>query len=247
MPTEFWYPISSTPHDLPASSDDFTAHVAANKNVACRPSGGRAGPIVHDDTTWDERTGAGTQALNIDWPGPISVLTGVFTGAIRHSGDGSSVNRFSRFTNAAGTSATVYVNVTDTSASFVSSSLVDVSNAATYRPDGGSWVVADYANDQTIFVRIGNASAGTAYVSSVWGELGYEPPAGGFAFLLQLAGLGALPFVGAMDFGHFTRYLAWRRAYHPRHTLMRDRAEILRAWDDVKSYRHPAFFLPKMA
>jgi hypothetical protein len=44
-----------------------------------------------------------------------------------------------------------------------------------------------------------------------------------------------------MDFGHFVQFLSWREKYHPRHTKMLD-DEIITAWREIKSYRHPVFF-----
>jgi hypothetical protein len=79
----------------------------------------------------------------------------------------------------------------------------------------------------------------------MWGQLTYESPTGGLVFLLQLAGLGALPFVGAMDFSHFMRYLAWRRAHHPRHTILTG-DEVRQAWRELREYRAPRFFLPAL-
>lgn len=170
---------------------------------------------------------------------------GVFTAGFRHRASAGTPQRALYFVNAAGTpGGAAIANVTDATTSYADAGPNDVSNAATYRPGGGSWVLADFDDETSIFARVHTTSGigNNSVVTSVWGQIEYVGQSGGFTFLLQLAGLGALPFVGAMDFQQFLRYLSWRRAHHPRHTLMRDRAEILRAWDEVKSYRHPRFF-----
>lgn len=255
MATENWYPISAATHDLPASSDEWTLTAGANKNDACRPGGGRSGPATHDDATSyiTEATSGEKQALNIDWPGPMGSLGSIFTGNVRGLQEvfgGSDAATISTvFCNAAGTnggSSWSVFNAPD--GSWGDDGPIDVSNAATYRPGGGSWGISDFVDDKTIFTRsyaIG-LTDDALHVTSIWGSIEFAPPAGGFAFLLNLAGLGALPFVGAMDFGHFTRYLSWRRAHHPRHTIMTG-DEVRRAWDEIKAYRHPRFFFPAVA
>lgn len=251
MATENWYPIADATHDLPASANQWTLSAGSNKNAACRVGGGRAGPATHDDNTSfiSEITNGESQALNIDWPGPIGALGSTFTGNVRGvqtvfgGSDAATVNTL--FCDAAGTDAAVPWSIFNPpDGSWGNDGPNDLSNAANFRPGGGSWVVSDFANDQTTFTRsyaVG-LTDDTLNVTSIWGSIEFFPPSGGFAFLLQLAGLSALPIAGALDFAHFMRFLAWRRAHHPRHTLMRDRAEILRAWDEVKSYRHPRFF-----
>jgi hypothetical protein len=167
----------------------------------------------------------------------------MFHGNGRHRVSGST-RRLLRFSNAAGTKGNAYVDVTDSNASYASTGPVDVSNATTYRPGGGSWVLADFADDKTLFVCC-QITSGNAVFTSIWGDIAYTPPAGVLVFLLQLAGHGALPFVGAMDFGQFLRYLSWRRASHPRHTILTD-DEVRQAWRELREYRHPRFFLPAL-
>lgn len=126
----------------------------------------------------------------------------------------------------------------------------DISNGPTYRPGGGAWVLTDFDDQTTIFAGVtmntGDVNA-TGFCSSLFGQIGYTPPAGGFAFLLNLTGLGALPFVGALtDFTHFRKYLSWRRRFHPRHTIMEE-DEVREAWADIKAYRSPKFFFPAVA
>lgn len=85
-----------------------------------------------------------------------------------------------------------------------------------------------------------SADGGTGHWTSIFGTLTYNPLPGGFIFLLQLVGLGALPFVGAMDFRQFLSYLSWRRAYHPRQTILTG-DEVKTAWDEIRAYRHPVY------
>lgn len=260
MPQEFYYPISSATHDLPASTDDGANVGGANKNASTRPGGGRSGPMTHDDATSYVSVSANgfpntDQSYNVDWPGPIGTYDGVLTLGFRYaalsvSGGGSNNTLALRFMNAAGTAGTARFSISlgPGTSGWATSGPSDVSDAATYRPGGGSWSQADFVNDQTIFINTSESDGGgggnltSSDVTSVWGEIRYTPPVGGFAFLLNLAGLGALPFVGAMDFGQFMRYLAWRERFHPRRTKWADRAEILRAWRDVREYKHPRFF-----
>ncbi|HUW56743.1 MAG TPA: hypothetical protein VMZ92_08915, partial [Planctomycetota bacterium] len=82
---------------------------------------------------------------------------------------------------------------------------------------------------------------------SLWGDIAFTPPGGGFAFLLGLAGLGASPLVGRLlDFGQFQSFLVWRRHFHPRHTILSPE-EVSRAWRELREYRWPTFFLPAVA
>ena len=247
MATENWYPISAAPHDLPSGHDDFTNTGGANKNASTRVGGGRSGPATHDDATSyiSEGTNGEDQALNIDWP-PMSVWDGVLTAGWRVSVSGASAPlSFNLYmVNAAGASGGAIVTESLNNTGFKTTGPVDISNGTTYRPGGGSWSAADFGEAVT-FARTLRAGGpdGTCLVTSVWGEISFTPPGGAFVFLLQLAGLGALPFVGAMDFSHFLRFLSWRRLHHPRHTVLTG-DEVRQAWRELRAYRAPRFFLP---
>src|SRR5574341_1110201 len=247
MPSEYYYPISSATHDLPAGHDAWTNVGGANKNASTRVGGGRTGPVTHDDATSyiSEATTNDSQALNMDWPGPIGSIS-LFNANFRHATDGVAVTRQAFFLNAAGTTGSNWGSVNDASLSWADTGPTDITAGGTYRPGGGSWESGDFANDATIFGRVAQvAGAGTALVTSVWGTLTYVPPIGGFAILLQLAGLSALPFIGRMDFQQFMRYLSWRRRFHRRHTLL-TADEVRKAWDELKAYRYPTFFFPRL-
>jgi len=249
MPTDFYYPdaVNSTPRTYA----QWTVS-AGDKGAATQPGGGRAGPMTHDDDTTYITATLSTikyQELSVDEPspiGPISALTATF----RHryvSGSTPGAIRSLYFINSSGTLGTVILSINDATTSYVSETLT---NALDKRPGGGSWEGADFtsaATDIRFATHYGaNNNDDIVRVTSVWGQITYEPPAGGFAFLLNLAGLGALPFVGSMtDFAHFRRYLDWRRVYHPRHTRFGSRDEIMRAWHEVRAHRHPTFFLPR--
>lgn len=250
MAQEFWYPISGATHDLPAGMDDWALGAGTNKNDACRVGGGRSGPATHDDASYvTEGTNGEDQALNIDWPGPMASWDGVLTANWRVSVTGASapVGFSLRMVNAAGTSGGAIITESLNNTGFQDNGPVDIANGATYRPGGGSWTAADFT-EATTFARLLRSSGadGTCLVSSVWGEISYTAATGGFAFLLGLAGLTALPIAGAMDFAHFLRFLSWRRESHPRHTLLTP-AEVRRAWREVREYRHPRFFFPAVA
>src|SRR3972149_10366989 len=133
--------------------------------------------------------------------------------------DGASLNAV--FVNAAAAVGTAWFSTSTGHAAFTTVGPVDVSNGPTYRPGGGAWTAADFIDDKTIFMSPRDP-AGTPgfdhHVTSLWGEISYTPVSGGFVFLLNLAGLGALPFVGHLvDFAQFSRYLSWRRGFPPRH------------------------------
>lgn len=245
MPQEYFYPISSATHDLPAGTDTWTNSGGANKNASTRPGGGRSGPITNDDDTTRIEKGAayGTQCLNIDWPGPIGVWSGVLTGYGRHAANvAGTTGRSLAFMNAAGVAgATTFFNLTQ---SAYTSSGVDASNGTNYRPGGGSWSAVDFQDDKTIFfaAAVTGTLANTQKLTSAYGEISYQPPSGGFIFLLGLAGASALPFIGPLhDILQFKKYLSWRRINHLRRTIMTGE-EILTAWDEIKAYRYPTYF-----
>lgn len=253
-PVEFYYPISAAPHDLPAGMDQWANNGGANKNASSLPGGGRAGPMTHDDNTSyiSEVTNAEDQAINIDWPGPISDLGATFTAWFRRGiddgggGADASTTRF-RFANAAGATSSSDIQSLAATFAWTTYGPVDVSNATNFRPGGGAWSQADFDDDQSLFfwVDISGLVNDTVKVTSFWGEIEYVS-AGGFVFMLQLAGLGALPFVGRMaDMVQFRSYLSWRRRFHRRHTLLTG-DEVRQAWDELKAYRYPTFFLPRL-
>lgn len=224
----------------------MTNNGGANKNASMRIGGGRSGPVTHDDdTSYISRIMDATpyeQALNADWPGPLVSITAFTAGMRSRSGGVGTTTRHARFVNAAGTGGTSFASTSDSLQTWVTVTPIDV-NSASYRPGGGAWSAADFADSVTIFPEAWSDANGSndARWTSIWGELTYVPPAGGFVFLLQLAGLGALPFVGALaDFAQFSRYLSWRRAHHPRHTLLTG-DEVRRAWREVREYRHPVW------
>lgn len=252
MPTEFWYPISGTPHDLPSGWDSFTLGAGANKNVATRPGGGRAGPMTHDEsTTYISAVANGAahkQAVNVDWPGPILSLTGVMTAGARTArAGGSSPQRYQHMVGPAGANGTLIWSSNENSGGYVTHGPFDISNAATYRPGGGSWLVSDFADDKTMFTDAyeQTATGPTVFFTSMWGTLGFVPPlGGGFVFLLGLAGAMALPHVGRFpDFVSFRRYLDWRARFHPRHTRWAP-GEAIEAWREIRTYRWPTHFFP---
>jgi len=174
----------------------------------------------------------------------LSALTANF----RHRASGGVVRRTAKFVNAAGTAGSDFGDVNDANGAYADTGPVDVFGAA-YRPTGGSWVVGDFDDETSIFggIKFESGNPNSALVTSFWGSITYIAPAGGFTFLLNLAGLGALPFVGHLaDLAQFSRYLSWRRAHHPRHTLLTP-DETRQAWRELRAYRHPRFFLPAVA
>jgi hypothetical protein len=260
MATEFFYPISSAPHDLPSGMDDASNVGGANKNASTRPSGGRPGPMTHDDgSTYAHMFANGLpnldQALNVDWPGPIGIFTGVVLslgwriGMLASSGGGSDNTDYLYFVNAAGTSGGG-VQTFNSSAASPGTGVYTTqgpSNALGSRPGGGSWTPDDFKDDKTIFARAlftdnGGGGNGTPRaLTSVWGQLDYLPPTGGFAFLLASLVLGTL-----VDFSQFEQYLHWRRAFHPRHTILCG-DEVRQAWREIREYKNRRYFFPSPA
>jgi len=243
MPTEFWYPISGATHDL-----DFDAWSDAgptNKNASTRPGGGRSGPMTHDDeTSYVFSAAVASQALNVSWPSPMSAYSGSLTASFRHHSrfGGSNRRLFMQKTAPPQTNQAVY-DITNSNATWISEPLKNISNGTLYRPGGGSWVLADFVGETETFALVSNLTGtGDGAVTSVWGQIAFAGT-GGFVFLLGLAGMSALPIAGALDFGHFSRFVSWRRTHHPRGTVFRDRDEVLEAWREVRAYRHPRFFL----
>jgi hypothetical protein len=238
MITEFFYPIAAAEHDLPAGMNDFSgAGSGANKNDRTAPSGGRAGPMSHDDaTSYTTVTGEPTQqAYNVSWPSLVASIASI-TLAFRHCAIAAvGIQRKCAFVNAAGTFGTTIHTSYDNSTTWATQGPSDASSG---RPGGGSWVAADVANDMTQFiVAFTDLDIGTLAVTSVWGELGYEIPSGGFAFLLGLAAL-APSLVG---FDQLEKLAAWRTLYHPRHTVWAA-GELMKAWADIQSYNWPTYF-----
>lgn len=250
MPTEYWYPISGAGHDLPAGHNNSINVGGANKNASTRIGGGRAGPPTHDDgaSYVENRTNGtgGSQCFNIDWPSPMASYSGTLTAgyryaSIQYGGGWDGATTHVRFVNAAYTAGSDYVAAGD-NGSYNTVGPISVATAATYRPGGGSWLVADFADDKTIFVDhymsglIDDACATTSH----FGQIAYSPPSGGFVFLLGLAGLMAI-LNGPMDYQQFEKFLQWRHDYHPRRTIL-SAEENVQAWDEYKSYRHPRFY-----
>ena len=243
MPTEFYYPLSSAPASIPAGHDDYPLSAGSNKNAACRPGGGRTGPMTHDDDTTILIVSInGTlkeQAFNPDWPaGPIASITALTLAERSKHNVAASILRSCRFVNAAGTAGATVVSQTGTLNTYTETAMTDAMSA---RPGGGPWTPADIADSVTMFMEVFN-SAGVGsesiFQTSIWGQITYSPPTGGLVFLLASVVLGTL-----VDFSQFQRYLAWRRAFHPRHTILSGE-EVRRAWRELREYRHPRFFLP---
>jgi hypothetical protein len=269
MPTEYWYPITSAQHDQPVGYTNgafFQVVGGGNGNDAHIPGGGRAGPPTHDDATTyvrDFSNGAAADLVgfNIDWPSPMAVYTGnTFTGlgmrsrSLLHGGGGSTATRKFSFLDQVpqiGTYGTARA-AAGTSAWFTDAP-IDVRTGATYKPDGTAWDVSDFQDDTTIMLNgffYDNGGGGhnsQNNVTSTWGTMEYEPPAGGYAFLLNLVGAAALPFVGRLtDFAQYQSFLKWRELYHKRHTKMTVPDELAISWADLQAYRWPTYFLPEV-
>lgn len=253
MPTEFFYPDAV--NAAPVTHDAWSAN-SGNKGAAVLPGGGRAGPMTHDDDSTYLSAGGGgvgpdNQEISVDFPGPVGVLTAL-TGSFRHrfvSGSSGNVRR-ALYWAINGTLGAELASVIDGTTSYADTTDTDALTG--HRPGGGNVNSGDInsaaPNDlRFLLQRTANNNDDITRVTSLFGQITYLPPSGGFAFLLQLAGLSALPLVGRLtDIAQFRSYLSWRRRFHPRHTKMTPE-EIVRAWDEIKAYRHPAFFLPRCA
>jgi len=245
--SEFFYPLSTALASIPAGKDDYILSAGTNKNNACRPGGGRPGPMTHDDVTSYISAGPTAllweQALNPDWPtGPIGNVTAMTLGQRYATSPGQSSSIL--FCNAAGTEGSIV-------ASGDSNNLwatLGPSDAMSARPGGGGWSGGDMRDSTTMFLYCKANTPGGGpvhYMSSIWGLLTYTPPVGGFVFLLGLAGLLSLQMAGPMtDYAQFKKFLGWRYDACPRHTTL-DPTDRVQAWDEYKSYTHPTFFFPK--
>lgn len=246
MATEYWYPISGATHDIAWDSAAIVGG-AGNKNVAVRPDPASRSSITHYDSYYLSLTSNESwthQAVNISWPGPMSSLGSTFTAYIRHASAGAYTRyRYAIFCNSAGSiGGSHWAAVNDATTSWTNTG-GDVSNAATYRVGGGSWAVADFANETSCQVQIASANDPTGwrtgYFSTVWGQIEYTPLGGGFMVILGLLG----PMFGAFVCrGDFDKFLLWRRWCHPRGTILTDE-EKDQAWREVREYRYPTYHL----
>jgi hypothetical protein len=172
-------------------------------------------------------------------------ITDTFTMGIRAAGGGNP-NLISRFywTITGPTSGTVIDSYTTSDTTWRTTG-PSTCAASTFRPGGGSWTLADFANSTTLFPRIFHdtgGGGGNVLLSSFFGQIQFQPPFGGFAFLLGLAGLMSLQIAGPMtDYTQFEKFLQWRHDVHPRHTILAAEEKVT-AWDEYKSYRAPRFF-----
>jgi hypothetical protein len=201
--------------------------------------------MVHDDvaTRIDSTTPGWIQDLNIDWPNPIGSLPAGFTFTFygRFNTNGGAPTVGLRFDDESGTFGGNIASVNPVA--WTTYGPYDVSNGVTHAPSGAAWEVVDLQSGSPYTnVRIGHSGVGTqARGTSVWGELEYTPPSGGFTFLLGIAGAAINPLVGSInDFATFMRFLEWRRLFHPRHTIMKGE-EVLQAWRELKECKHVAY------
>jgi hypothetical protein len=201
--------------------------------------------MTHDDnTTAVSKDGQNVnyQELSIDEPGPMVSISAITLG-FRTRGVSATVSRILYFAFGDGVFGAQAANDAVSDNVFRSTGPADASGT---RPGGGSFIPNDFtrADDVRFLLRYSATANISAIYTSVWGEITYIPPSGGFVFLLNLVGASALPFVGALtDLSHFRRYLSWRERFHPRHTTWGP-GEVLDAWRDVRAYRAPRYFLP---
>ena len=243
MPTEFYYPITGATHDLPAGYNDGQQVGGGNKNSVARPGGGRSGPMTHDDSStywWLDQGVWENQTVNIDWPSPFGIWTGTLTFGFRTLANAAS--RGCRFVLADSTVGGSLGSSSDGSGSFVTVGPTDRSNPATYRPNGGSWVSTDFADvgGTSLMVDTAAFSGAVFYITSIWGQVSYGPPPGGYTFILGLLPPLFSHFAFRVD---FERFLMWRRSCHRRGTILTG-AEVMQAWRELRERRHPTFFLP---
>jgi len=246
MATEYWYPETIDSHDI--NQDNWIPSAGGNENINTRPGGGRAGPLTHDDDSSYISTASGSvwQDVNLDWPSPMISYDGVLTATWRHRTTAGTPQRRLRFRRPSGSNTTDIRIITDANRSYQQQALLDVSTS-THNPSGVAWVLADFDDNASTNMSIYGPSG--VLVTSIWGEIGFSAPAGGggILFLLGLAGAAALPFVGTfLCLSQLHEYLEWRRLFHPRHTVLSP-AEVSQAWTELKTYRHPAFFLPAVS
>lgn len=170
-----------------------------------------------------------------DLPAEAGTISGSVTGNLRrvYTGDPPTLTALFRLSG------------TDSEAGVSNDvSIGNVAAAFASAPGGGAWTVAG-VNGLEAGLKAVCGIADFQYCYEIWVTGNYDVQNGGFAFLLQLAGLSSLPLAGAMDVSQFLRYLAhWHRRQS--HSIISG-DEICRAWAEVKAYRHPTFFLPRFA
>jgi hypothetical protein len=118
-----------------------------------------------------------------------------------------------------------------------------------YTLHSGNWPTFNISGINGVQTRLQTSSGGTINqrFTYIYRSIDYTLASGGFVFLLNLAGLGALPIVGALtDALHFQKYMAWRQRIHARHTVFTP-DELRQAWREIRAYRFPRFFLPAVA
>lgn len=247
MPTEYWSAADSESYGgfSPPTYDQWTrVGSGGNKANSLRVSG-LYSSVSHDDATsylyWNTYQTWGYQEFALDFPGPIGAVSAVTHGQrMKHINNGNSTCNFWLMQSGSPSNAV--------GGQTFDEDWTNYGPSATTRPGGGDWLTEDFDTENfasgVLYGRIGaypdaNANA-QRQVTSVWGQITYDPPAGGMIFILGLT--GALPLVGTLtDIGQLVKFVAWRRRYHWRHTLLRP-DEIRKAWAELCVYKHPRFF-----
>jgi len=214
---------------------DQWALAAGATKVAAVDSGD---PVAHDDGgTFIQEAGGVNEEQSFTLtgkPGGVASVNGVTIGA-RHQNAGGQIAGFMRM-DAVNGAVAFTVN---TGAAWATQA-----PATAPRPGGGGWTPADISNS-TLQMGV-RCTVLSVNCSTIWVELDYQQVFGSLVFLLNLAGLSALPIAGPMDFGQFMCYLSWRCRHHLRHTILTEE-EVRQAWRELRAYAWPRYFFPRTA
>lgn len=96
--------------------------------------------------------------------------------------------------------------------------------------------------------RIQSGGSGTVNqrCTYIYRTIDYTVAAGGFAFLLGVAGLVSGPIGTITDWMHFRNLLRWQSTRKLRNTILTG-DEVRLAWREIRECRHPRFFFPRTA
>lgn len=118
----------------------------------------------------------------------------------------------------------------------------------TYALYGGTWPSLAKSGIDGVGTKIQTNSGGTINqrVTYIYRSIDYTVAAGGFAFLLGVAGLVSGPIGTITDWMHFRNLLRWQSARKLRNTILTG-DEVRLAWREIRECRHPRFFFPRTA
>lgn len=208
--------------------DQWTLENGASKAAAVNPGD----PPSHDDDTSNLSVGASSVKQGF-------TLTNKPTAG--EMGSVNSVNWLARARSTASQNITArwILSATEVSGGTLAlgTGYTNVSLSAIARPGGGSWTPSDILDSSLeVIIQSSGGISGTQRCTSLWMQVDYNVPSGGFVFmLLELLG----PVFGAGLLLH--EVAAAARLARPRVLLSPD--EVRRAWAELRRPRRTGFVL----